>query len=235
LDDEKYFMNTIQNNLSRKMEETAEEISEENEEMHMEAIVIRAEEDNVSETNPETDSDTEIFYDEGTDDEYSLDDLNSLLNEECEQICIEENEFMNSDKYHGKNYIGFALLMHSKYILDTAISAKSFLRYPLHSVLYYLEDSSIFPTNHLRVYNIEKRLQIMQVVINSRTQEYNVILKTFWLRIVQKTWKRIFRERQTILRKRGSIHNLRYFERRGRHSDNLRVLPGLYGMMLMHH
>jgi hypothetical protein len=217
-------MNTIQNNLPRKMEE--------NEEMYIEAFIVHAE--GVIESDFETDSESRIFYDESTDNESTDDEYisdNSLLDEICERICIEENEFMNSDKKHGKNYIGFALLMHSKYILDTAISAKSFLRYPLHSILYYLEDISIFPTNNWRLYNIENRLQIMQVVINSMTQEYNVVLKTFWLRIVQRTWKRILRERQVILRKRGSLKNLLYFERRGRHLDNLRVLPGIYGML----
>ena len=201
---------------------------EENEEMHFETIVIHAEGNITSDSDSE--SETEIFYDEGTDDGYSSSD-DSLLDEECERICIEENEFMNSDKQDGKNYIGHALLMRSKYILDTTISSKSFLRYPLFTVVRYLEGNSIFPINRWRIGNNETKIQIMQVIINPKTQEYNVILKTFWLRIVQRTWKRIFRERRIILRKRASIQNLRHFELKGRHSQNLRVLPGLYGML----
>jgi len=200
---------------------------EENEEMHLETIIVNAEGSITSET--ETETETEIFYDEGTDDGYSSDD--SLLEEDCERICIEENEFMNSDKQHGKNYIGHALLLHSKYILDTAISSKSFLRYPIYTVYNYLSGNSIFPTGRWRIGNNETKIQIMQVLINPKTQEYNVVIKTFWLRIIQRTWKRIFQERQYILRKRYSILNLRHFELRGQHSHKLRSLPGIYGML----
>jgi len=200
---------------------------EENEEIHLETIIVDAEGSITSDTEIETE--TEIFYDEGTDDGYSSDD--SLLEEECERISIEENEFMNSDKQHGKNYIGNALLLRSKYILDTAISSKSFLQYPLHIVVSYLEGNSIFPTGRWRNGNNETKIQIMQVSINPKTQEYNVVLKTFWLRIVQRTWKRVFQERRNILQKRCSMQNLRHFELRGQHSHNLRSLPGLYGMI----
>jgi hypothetical protein len=217
-------MESIQHNLFSKML-----TYDENEENHMENITVYAEGTVSSE------SDSIIFYDESTDEEYSVDDNDSILEEEYERICIEENEFMNTDKTHGRCYIGTTLLMHSKYILDTTISAKSFLCYPFSTVVYYLESNSIFPIGSWRITNVESRVQIMKLYIHSGTGVYHVVLKTFWLRIVQRTWKRIFRERQTILRKRGYLQNLRYFERRGRHSDNLRVLPGLYGMLLMHY
>ena len=210
---------------------------EENEEMHFESNIIHAENNITSntdiESNPDTDSDTETFYDEGTDDGYSssYNSDDSILAEECERIGIEENEFMNLDKQHGKNYIGNALLLHSKYILDTAISSETFLKYPLSIVVSYLEGNSIFPTNRWRISNNGSKIQIMQVLINPKTQEYNVVLKTFWLRIVQRTWKRIFKERQDILHKRCSIQNLRNFELKGSHSQKLRSLPGIYGMI----
>jgi len=200
---------------------------EENDEMYFEEFALQHTDEGNDTT--ETDTDTEIFYDEETDDGYSTDD--SLLEEECERIGIEENEFMNTDKQHGKRYIGQALLLHSKYILDTAISSKSFLRYTLRVVVCYLQGNSIFPTGRWRIGNNETTIQIMQVFINPKTQEYNVVLKTFWLRIIQRTWKRIFQERLTILRKRCSFMNLRHFELRGHHSQILRSLPGIYGMI----
>jgi hypothetical protein len=204
---------------------------EENDEMHFEEFVLHHTNEGIVTSVSDSDPDTEIFYDDGYSSDDTDDTYDSLLEEECERIGIEENEFMNSDKQHGKRYIGHALLLNSKYILDTAISSKSFLRYPMRVVVSYLEGNSIFPTGRWRNGNNETKIQIMQVSINPKTQEYNVVLKTFWLRIVQRTWKRIFRERQDILRKRCSMMNLRHFELRGQHSLNLRSLPGIYGMI----
>jgi hypothetical protein len=146
---------------------------DENEENHMENITVYAESTFSSE------SDSVIFYDESTDEEYSVVDNDSILEEECERICIEENEFMNTDKTHGRYYIGTTLLMHAKYIMDTTISAKSFLCYPITTVAYYLESNSIFPIGIWRIANVASRVQIMKLCINSTTGEYNVVVKTF--------------------------------------------------------
>ncbi len=71
----------------------------------------------------------------------------------------------------------------------------------------------------------------MQLFINPKTGAINVVLKTFWLKIIQRTWKRIYREQQEMLRNRCSLTNMRYFELRGRHLSIIASLPGLYGMM----
>jgi len=215
-------MESIQSNLFPKMS-----TYDENEENHMENITVYAEGTFSSE------SDSVIFYDESTDEEYSVVDNDSILEEECERICIEENEFMNTDKTHGRYYIGTSLLMHAKYIMDTTISAKSFLCYPITTVAYYLESNSIFPIGIWRIANVASRVQIMKLCINSTTGEYNVVVKTFWLRIVQRTWKRIFRERQDILRKRTHLTNLQHRQVYGRHAYGLHALPGVYGMLLL--
>ena len=71
--------------------------------------------------------------------------------------------------------------------------------------------------------------QILQLHI-SEDGTYNVIIKTFWLRIVQRTWKRIYRERQEIWKKRRNIIALRQREITGKFPIGLRVMPNLLGV-----
>jgi len=63
------------------------------------------------------------------------------------------------------------------------------------------------------------------------TQEAIAILKTFWLRIIQKKWKKVFQERKNIIRQRCHLSNLSIREMRGRWPDSCFNLPGLRGLL----
>jgi len=63
------------------------------------------------------------------------------------------------------------------------------------------------------------------------TQEAIAILKTFWLRIIQKKWKKVFQERKNTIRKRCNLSNLSIREIRGRWPNSCVNLPGLRGML----
>jgi len=57
------------------------------------------------------------------------------------------------------------------------------------------------------------------------------ILKTFWLKIVQRCWKNIFNKRKDILQKRCQPSSLRFREINGRWPDSCANLPTLRGML----
>jgi hypothetical protein len=63
------------------------------------------------------------------------------------------------------------------------------------------------------------------------TQEAIAILKTFWLRIIQKKWKKVFQERKNIISQRCNLTNLSTRETRGRWPQSCSNLPGLKGML----
>lgn len=63
------------------------------------------------------------------------------------------------------------------------------------------------------------------------TQEAVAILKTFWLRIIQKKWKKVFRERSNIIIRRSMLSNLLIKETNGQWPDCCLYLPGLRGML----
>jgi hypothetical protein len=57
------------------------------------------------------------------------------------------------------------------------------------------------------------------------------ILKTFWLKIVQRRWKNIFRMRKNILQLRCQPSSLRFREINGHWPDSSANLPTLRGML----
>jgi len=59
-------------------------------------------------------------------------------------------------------------------------------------------------------------------------QEKVAILKTFWLRLIQRTWKKIFVQRKEVWEKRKQVCNILYWQMRGTWPNNCRSLPDLH-------
>jgi len=57
------------------------------------------------------------------------------------------------------------------------------------------------------------------------------ILKTFWIRIIQRTWKNIYAKRKYIIMQRKRLHELKYKEINGHWSYSIRHYPGVKGML----
>jgi len=57
------------------------------------------------------------------------------------------------------------------------------------------------------------------------------ILKTFWLRLIQRKWKSIYKLKQFIIKKRMSPSNISYRNLKGKWPHDSIYLPGLKGMM----
>lgn len=63
------------------------------------------------------------------------------------------------------------------------------------------------------------------------TQETIAILKTFWIRIIQKKWKKIFKQRQEVIKKRHYLSNIKIREIKGNWSCGCMIMPTLKGML----
>jgi hypothetical protein len=57
------------------------------------------------------------------------------------------------------------------------------------------------------------------------------ILKTFWLRLIQRVWKRVFSERKMCRERRAHPTAIRYREIYGKWPKDCCILPGLVGML----
>lgn len=63
------------------------------------------------------------------------------------------------------------------------------------------------------------------------TEEAIAILKTFWLRIIQRKWKKVFKHRNEIIKLRCNPSNLRHREIHGKWPSNCDNFPTLNGML----
>ena len=56
------------------------------------------------------------------------------------------------------------------------------------------------------------------------------IIKTFWIKILQRKWKKIFNFNNQIIKARRTINNLKYKEIHGKWKQGLQVTHSLNGM-----
>lgn len=91
--------------------------------------------------------------------------------------------------------------------------------------------------SHIRNYkNIVSRQnyikpEIGQCILLS-TNELVTILKTFWLRIIQRAWKRFCRAKKAIIARRTSVQAILEFQRTGQWPLNCRYLPTIRGLLV---
>jgi hypothetical protein len=157
-----------------------------------------------------------IEFDEYSDD---YDDIDII-----DEIYSREQIFLDSEKQHKKYYIG--LSKHDKFqtnILLNAISAKSFYKYSFIHVLKYLYYYSL-----VRLY--QPNVEIMKLyILNDGT--YSVVLKTHWIRLIQRHWRKALQIRILIMKKQMLVHSLYYREIHGKFPNGFNKLPTLYGLM----
>jgi len=139
-------------------------------------------------------------------------------------IYEDEEDFLDSDKHNEMYYIGSCIKPRNEHILllSCAITPQSVLKYNINDVREYLHTYGM-------AYSFLPRVHIMKLYIIN--DAYTVVLKTHWLRLVQRHMKKLFSERMKIINMRRSINSRRYFEIHGKYPYELNVLPSIYGMM----
>ena len=78
--------------------------------------------------------------------------------------------------------------------------------------------------NYRKVTNKYIRLEIIQADVLTGQEEV-AYLKTFWLRIIQRRWKKIYKARKELLRQRSQIQALQERQRTGQWPVSLRGWP----------
>jgi len=168
-------------------------------------------------------------FDQYTDTEYDTDDENEeWINESYDRMYTEDIEFLENEKQHNQYYIGICkLIEHSQlssyYVLVNSMSNHLFFKYPYPLALRYLVIYSIISVYY-------PKIEIMKLQL-SQDNTYKIIIKTYWIRIIQRHWKNVLKKREEIYYQRYSIPSLRNYELLGKFPSHLQRLPGLYGML----
>ena len=164
---------------------------------------------------------------ENTDNETDDSDDDDDAGIEYDSIHNEDSSHFYSEKEHGKYYIGLCHLQFTPistlWLLSTSVSACSFFRHSYDNI-----------NNYLYYYGLVRiprcKLQIMQV---QRLQDETcaVIIKTHWLRLVQRHWKKTYRKRKIMLRSRMH-HTMQYYKQtHGYYHSHISRLPSITGML----
>jgi hypothetical protein len=187
---------------------------------------------NYQQSEYDTDELSEISnYDTDDDisDEIIIHDINDGNNVFYYRSIIQEDGIhMDSEKINGHYYIGICKYFprRKNLLYVDSISARTFFKYPINIILEYLKSYAV-------IYVERPKIHIMKLLI-SDDGSYYVILKTHWLRLIQRHWKSTYKKRQEMIFKRRSIESMRYFEINGRYNYGQRALPRLNGMLYVY-
>jgi hypothetical protein len=154
--------------------------------------------------------------------EYLIDSDND--NEIIDQIYYDDTETVEAIKTNGSYYLGCVC---NCLLFEMAVSPRIFYKYTYRQIREYMHQYSVLSCCLSRRKPI---LHIIRVDIQNNIL-YNAVLKTIWLRLVQRHWKKICKQRQEILHLRKSWKNQRYFELHGKYIAGSNYVPSLRGMM----
>ena len=143
-----------------------------------------------------------------------------------------ETHYLVFDKYNPYTY---TYLSHSvgddetDYTIDMNMDIE-YLSYNYR--VEYLEIEHPTIRNYTNIINRQNYIkpEIAQCILLP-TQEVIAILKTFWLRIIQRKWKKIYKDRQQIIIQRTHPDALYFRCVYGKWPNNCNYLPGFKGMI----
>lgn len=163
--------------------------------------------------------------------------MDSNMHYEMESVSIEndliineiaeiEEDFCDMEKSSNEYYIGSTILQpeYDTILLGIAISRDSFFKYTSNLVQLYFSEYSCIQ------YTTLPDIHIIKLYI-SPSGEYVSILKTWWIKWIQRAWKKRFANNKNIIRLRGGIAARKKIELTGKYPIHLRNIPGLRALL----
>ena len=145
------------------------------------------------------------------------------------------DDLNDNDKYFvNSNYLMLQKIKPDKFLSITErvikFIDKTKERYKL---IYELKDKNeknrdmtkiINNNQHGKLAIIEKKKYNIESLLHLFPLEYTFAIdKTFWLKIFQRRWKKIYQNKLSIIKKMGNLHNIHYREIHGRWSFNTNI------------
>lgn len=195
---------------------------------------------------PQNENDNHHYYDEN-------DNYNDYDTYDTDDECIYDGDEVSNTKYniilcelynetiHGpsnNNAVNSGFLVSYRFKEFNIKNISCYLLY-YYSQMHILVNNIIINNpnvlNHRTIRNYDKiYLQIKPEIAECHylaTGELIAIKKTIWIRLIQRTWKNIYKKRQEIFKKRCSVNELYYRELHGNWRNEIRVMPSINGML----
>ena len=154
-----------------------------------------------------------------------------------------ETHFLIHDRFDGH---GYPIKNQDEDTEDETDEDEDVADYNITSVMEFLKNQYSDPANfNLRYFESHPTIRNYRNIINNSnyikpeigeyivlpTQEAVAILKTFWLRILQRKWKNVFKERLNIMKMRSNPICVYARQITGKWPPYCSHLPGLSGML----
>jgi hypothetical protein len=143
-----------------------------------------------------------------------------------EEIADYEDSLPYTDCVNNEYCIGTYSNIDNELILSIRVHLKTFYKYTQDMLVPYMYYSSEIPMHERR---ISVRTHVLQVVI-LEDDTFTVVVKTHWIRIIQRTWRRVFKQRSLYVLCLKKIAG-RYSPLQDRLKRGLGQYPGLRGML----
>jgi hypothetical protein len=176
----------------------------------------------------EEDEDDEVILEDTDDSDDNISEI--LYDSDYEDYLLEifnydltQRELYGFNLEAEKYYIGSFCNESNNLIVSITITSGTFFKYPSNIICNYLHDFSIMMSTSSNIHIIKLDIGTDGV--------FNAILKTFWLKIIQRKWKKIYKQKQDIIRKRKSLFSIRNREIHGCLKDGTDYYPSIYGML----
>ena len=173
-----------------------------------------------------------------SDDENLSDDENEMIND-ASDVCDNVSNIEFDDCKHQQYYLGSYIktsqneilepngsssficdaYLDNWYLIGTRIPLELVYKYTIQRLNYYLYWYSVLELEIPEVHI----LQAVNINKNGRYEIWGTIIKTHWLRLIQRTWKRVYIERMKCLKNLRNIYS--------REIGNRVSVPGITGMM----
>lgn len=145
-----------------------------------------------------------------------------MSDEDYEKVYYYDNH-SEEERLNGKLYIGSYVIILKHLAFQISVSIQTFYHFPFTIIQQYLSTPNPDIIPYVPV-------QIMKLEIIDK-DFYTVILKTHWIRMIQRNWKRIYKERCKIIQIRKSPLCQHQYEITGKYLYEAQYLPSLRGML----
>jgi hypothetical protein len=167
----------------------------------------------------------ETLSEDSDEDEVSEYDVYDSDDDEIEEIYNADLDFISTDKEDKKYYIGLCGLTDTySMLLMNTVSSNLYLKYSHDIVLKYLIEYSL-------CYLHNPKIHILQLHIDPADNTYTVIIKTHWIRLVQRRWRNVLKERKRVIQIRMKVSSIMNYQIYGRHPYGATYYPTLHGML----
>jgi len=161
-------------------------------------------------------------------DELSEYDVYDSDDDEIEEIYNADLNFITTDKEDKKYYIGLCGLTDTySMILMNTVSSNIYLKYNHDKILKYLIEYSL-------CYLHNPKIHILQLHIDTADNTYKVVIKTHWIRLIQRRWRNVLNERKRVIQIRTKVSSIMNYQISGKHPYMANHFPRFCGMLSLY-